>query len=177
MKLKYFLRGLGSGIIFTVILVTLVGGKSHQATMTDQEIIAKAKQLGLVESIDNKLDDLDASPSAEPSKEPTATPTEAPTTAPTEAPTEAPTKAPTTAPKKEKAVSSEKQVSLKIVKGMTSDMVAQKLHKLGVVGNAAKFDQYLCDHGYQSKLQTGNYRISSEDSYYQIAMKITNKSK
>ena len=47
MKLKYYLRGLGIGIIVTTIILSITF-KTDTPQMSDQEIIAKAKQLGMV---------------------------------------------------------------------------------------------------------------------------------
>lgn len=47
MKLKYYLRGLGIGIIITTIILSITF-KTDTPQMSDQEIIAKAKQLGMV---------------------------------------------------------------------------------------------------------------------------------
>ena len=47
MKLKYYLRGLGIGIFATVIILTIASlGKKKD--LTDEEIIARAKELGMV---------------------------------------------------------------------------------------------------------------------------------
>ncbi len=45
MKLKYYLRGLGIGILVTALIMGTTGGKK----LTDEEIKAKAMQLGMVE--------------------------------------------------------------------------------------------------------------------------------
>ena len=47
MKRKYYMRGLGIGVIVTAILFTLAFPK-NKAEMTEAEIIAKAKELGYV---------------------------------------------------------------------------------------------------------------------------------
>jgi hypothetical protein len=53
-KLKYYLRGLGTGILVTaIILMTHFNGK--QTTMSNEEIIARAKELGMMD-IDSLLD-------------------------------------------------------------------------------------------------------------------------
>lgn len=56
MERKYYLRGLGLGIAMTAIImgVALPGNK----TMTDEEIIARAKELGMVEE-NTVLSDMD----------------------------------------------------------------------------------------------------------------------
>ena len=43
MKLKYYLRGLGIGIIVTTILL-MIAFALHKHTMSDADIIARAKQ-------------------------------------------------------------------------------------------------------------------------------------
>ncbi len=49
MKLKYYLRGLGIGIAVTAAVLMLAGG--NKESLTDEEIIARAKELGMVESV------------------------------------------------------------------------------------------------------------------------------
>ena len=48
MRLKYYLRGLGLGIIFAVIIM-MIGFHDNKQSMSDTEIIEKAKTLGMVE--------------------------------------------------------------------------------------------------------------------------------
>ena len=52
MRLKYYLRGLGLGIIFAVSIM-MVGYRNHGSSMSDSEIIEKAKALGMVETEDS----------------------------------------------------------------------------------------------------------------------------
>lgn len=47
MELKYYLRGLGLGIVVTAIIMGIASSRS--SAMTDEEIIARAKQLGMIE--------------------------------------------------------------------------------------------------------------------------------
>lgn len=49
MRLKYYLRGLGLGIIFAVIIM-MIGFHGNKQSMYDTEIIEKAKTLGMVEA-------------------------------------------------------------------------------------------------------------------------------
>lgn len=49
MELKYYLRGLGLGIIVTAIIMGVASSRNR--TMTDEEIIARAKQLGMTEDM------------------------------------------------------------------------------------------------------------------------------
>ena len=48
MERKYYLRGLGIGIVVTAIIMGIA--TSGKRGMTDEEIIARAKELGMVEN-------------------------------------------------------------------------------------------------------------------------------
>lgn len=50
MKIRYYLRGLGLGILFTSIFF-LVSNNNSAQTMSDEMIKARAKELGMVESV------------------------------------------------------------------------------------------------------------------------------
>lgn len=56
MKLKYYLRGLGIGMVVTALIMGIVTGE--QGALTDAEIKAAALKLGMVESESLKLSDL-----------------------------------------------------------------------------------------------------------------------
>ena len=48
MERKYYFRGLGLGIVVTAIIMGAATARSR--AMTDREIIARAKELGMVEN-------------------------------------------------------------------------------------------------------------------------------
>ena len=48
MKLKYYLRGLGIGILVTAMIMGISAGRQKQ--MSDEEVRARARELGMVES-------------------------------------------------------------------------------------------------------------------------------
>ncbi|MCM1498935.1 MAG: hypothetical protein NC124_10775, partial [Clostridium sp.] len=58
MKFKYFIRGLGIGIIFTSIICLTAYHGNASDTMTDAEIIRRAKELGMVEEDRSKVGNL-----------------------------------------------------------------------------------------------------------------------
>ena len=97
MKRKYYLRGLGIGILVTALVFTFTGPKE----MTDDEIIKRAEELGYVKEEDSdssiNLKDLleTGTPTPSPISAPTSKPdpTEMPeeTTVPTDVPTLTPT--------------------------------------------------------------------------------------
>lgn len=125
MNLRYYLRGLGVGILVTAVIMEVAAGGKKE-TLSDAEIKERAAALGMVEE-GTRLSDLEtdmpeegplaasvAEPTEEPYEEPTAVPTEEPleeqeeeaaevsaeepATEPTVKPTTAPTAKPTAKP-------------------------------------------------------------------------------
>ena len=99
MKLKYYLRGLGIGILVTAVIMGVTQG-SRKETLSDREIRERAAALGMVEP-GNSLADLEAAetPAATEIPEAAETPaaTEIPEAAETPAATETPEAAETPA--------------------------------------------------------------------------------
>ena len=48
MNLKYYLRGLGIGIVMTAIIMG-IASPAKKETLTDKEITEKAKELGMID--------------------------------------------------------------------------------------------------------------------------------
>ncbi|MCU6743621.1 hypothetical protein OCV77_03745 [Suilimivivens aceti] len=178
MKLKYYLRGLGIGILVTAVIMGVTQG-SRKETLSDREIRERAAALGMVEP-GNSLADLEAAetpaateipeaaetPAATETPEAAETPaaTETPEAAETPAATEAPaatetpevTARPTQKPAEEEEGSS---YTFEIQAGDSSYQVAYRLQQAGLVADARDFDNYLCSKGYDRKLKTGSYEI------------------
>ena len=178
MKLKYYLRGLGIGILVTAVIMGVTQG-SRKETLSDREIRERAAALGMVEP-GNSLADLEAAetPAATEIPEAAETPaateipeaietpaaTETPEAAETPAATEAPaatetpevTARPTQRPAEEEEGSS---YTFEIQAGDSSYQVAYRLQQAGLVADARDFDNYLCSKGYDRKLKTGSYEI------------------
>lgn len=63
MNLKYYVRGIGVGILFSAVVMSVAFHGSSRNGLSDEQIIARAKELGMVESSTvNSLDDLLATP-------------------------------------------------------------------------------------------------------------------
>ena len=178
MKLKYYLRGLGIGILVTAVIMGVTQG-SRKETLSDREIRERAAALGMVEP-GNSLADLEAAetpvateipeaietpaatktPEAAETLAATKTPEAAETPAATEAPaaTETPevTARPTQRPAEEEEGSS---YTFEIQAGDSSYQVAYRLQQAGLVADARDFDNYLCSKEYDRKLKTGSYEI------------------
>lgn len=199
MKLKYYLRGLGIGILITTVILSLAGiGRKN---MTDEEVVKRAKELGMVES--TLLSDLPDQTKAEEVRPTEPETSLQPETSEQESSAEPETSEPETlepevssepegsastpetpvAPK-ETPVSPEdgnpdtpagETVTLVIGRGESSTTVSKNLQKAGIVEDAAAFDRFLCNNGYDKKIITGTYEIPYGASEEEIAKIITRK--
>ncbi len=177
MKIKYYLRGLGIGILVTAVIMGLTSGKTRE--MTDEEVKARAKQLGMVENM--MLSDIQntQSPETEPTKKPDENKlpveSEPAETKPeesrpaetipkesepedklpekTEEPKDIPESKPDTNPDEGSLI------TIIISSGQSSVSVSKMLEDAGLVENASDYDKYLCDNGYDKKIRTGTYEI------------------
>ena len=210
MKLKYYLRGLGIGILVTTVILSLAGvGRKN---MTDEEVVKRAKELGMVESTllsdlpdQTKTDEVrptepetSLQPETSEPEESTSTPEtpaapEETTTTPETpaAPEETTTTPETPAAPEETPVAPEETpvspedgnpdtpagetVTLVIGRGESSTTVSKNLKKAGIVEDAAAFDRFLCNNGYDKKIITGTYEIPYGASEEEIAKIITRK--
>ena len=154
MKLKYYLRGLGIGILVTAVIMGVTQG-SRKETLSDREIRERATALGMVEP-GNSLADLEAAETPAATEIPEATETPAATEAPAATETPEVTVRPTQKPAEEEEGSS---YTFEIQAGDSSYQVAYRLQQAGLVADARDFDNYLCSKGYDRKLKTGSYEI------------------
>lgn len=69
--------------------------------------------------------------------------------------------------------SSADTVTIVISQGDASDTVARKLYSAGLVENAGEFDAFLMQHGYDKRISTGTKTINKDDSWQEIAEKVT----
>ena len=178
MKLKYYLRGLGVGIVVTAVILTIANHLGNK--MSDEDIIKRAAKLGMVMKEDESL-----FPPTEPettTPEPTSpSPTEQDTTAVKPAEPETTTSEPTTPvptePETTTPVPAEPQTSgvvihtatITVTSGMYSEAVSQRLEEAGIVKNWREFNEYLTSHGYAERLQTGTHSFNSEMDFNEIA--------
>lgn len=214
MRLKYFLRGVGIGIIVTTIILTI----SHISNrkMSDNEIIDRALELGMSFSgtqpetttdaaseagseseqgdtgkedeettqesaSETQSDEKDEVPSGEVSDESTTeakveeTTQENTTEASSEETTQEPAIEQTTAVQTTSAVSAETlseevvSCSIEVVPGMSSRTVCDMLKQNGIIADAADFDRYLVNSGYDDKIRAGEIWVNSGMSYEELA--------
>ena len=168
MKLKYYLRGLGVGIVVTAVILTIANHLGNK--MSDEDIIKRAAKLGMVMKEDESLF---------PPTEPETTTPEPTSPSPAEQETTAvkPAEPETTTPEPTTPVPTEPQTSgivihtatITVTSGMYSEAVSQKLEEAGIVKNWREFNEYLTSNGYSERLQTGTHSFNSEMGYNEIA--------
>lgn len=188
MKLKYYLRGLGIGIFATVIILTIASlGKNKD--LTDEEIIARAKELGMVmeDRSGSIMDHLEEDPSqGQPSgmedgsqgpggegggaggdvQQPEdGQPQDADES---EAGSDAEDTDPVTArPQGDGQESS--YVTLSVGQGEYSDRISAKLKEAGLIEDAEEFNWFLIDSGIDDLIHVGTYRIPKGATQQEIA--------
>ena len=187
MKLKYYLRGLGIGIIVTT-LVLMVAFSGKKEKLSDQEIMQRAEQLGMVMADEGQTEtesETETGTEAQPDTEQDVQNTEAGTEGNTDENTETASE-PETEPQTEAAAEPAAQedttgnvvgevkqetsgeVAFTVKSGESSDTVAFNLYKAGLVDDATAFNRYMISKGYDSRLRTGDFKIRSGASYDEI---------
>lgn len=187
MKLKYYLRGLGIGIIVTT-LVLMVAFSGKKEKLSDQEIMQRAEQLGMVMADEGQTETgteentgTEAQPETEQDVQNTEEGTEENADENTENASEPETEPQTEAAAEPAApedttgnvVGEVKQetsgeVAFTVKSGESSDTVAFNLYKAGLVDDATAFNRYMISKGYDSRLRTGDFKIHSGASYDEI---------
>ena len=184
MKLKYYLRGLGIGIIVTAVIMGVTSA-SRQETLSDREIMERAAELGM-STQSGSLAEMAQEETAEPleTQKPEETPKATATKEPEETPKATAAKEPEETPKATAAKEPEetpkatavkepeetpKTVIIEIKSGDGSYTVCQKLEQIGLITSASDFDTYLYSNGYDRKLRAGSHEIPADAKPEEIA--------
>ena len=200
MKLKYYLLGLGIGMIVTALILGIsFSSRQEQAqTMTDDQIRERAAELGMVDSSELTLAALqngamqptESTPqetqtqnSPEAATEPEETQTPETNTEPevtvtpevTNEPETTVTPEATPEPEATKVPEQTQTAGITINRGDDSGSVSRRLYEAGLVENAKAFDNYLCNNGYSRSINPGTYEIVPGTSEEEIAKIITGK--
>lgn len=173
MKLKYYLRGLGSGIVFAAILIAIVSATKGKTEVSDDDIIKRAKELGMVERIQETESEAEGETNTEKTNPVTEEETTTPETVISETTVEETTIEETTIVENtiaEAEVSDSQQdvKTITISSGMTSEQVANLLGDEGIIEDSVDFNQYLVDYGYSDRIRAGNFEIPDGSTYNDI---------
>lgn len=182
MKLKYYLRGLGIGVLVTTIILA-IALNNKPMELTDAQIKERAKQLGMVEETTSEVKTTketkpettkpEADATKETQAETTTKATQPETTKVTQAETtqEQTTQAQQAADRPEAGT----RISIEIGAYDWSNHVAQKLEEAGLVESASQFDQYLIDNGYEAKIRSGKHTFTMGAGYEELAKELVSR--
>lgn len=174
MKLKYYLRGLGIGMIVTALILGISFSNRQDQTsqiMTDDQIRERAAELGMVDSSELTLAALQNS-----AKQPTEGTAEENTQTQEQNNIEAEPETTVPAePEVTEAPQRTQTASITIQRGDDSGSASRRLYEAGLVENAKAFDNYLCNNGYSRSINPGTYEIAPGTSEEEIAKIITGK--
>ncbi len=197
MKLKYYMRGLGIGMVVTAFILSVVLDKDTK-TMSDEEVMARAKELGMVESTvlsqmaeQNKQDKTEieeTKPEQSQNQEGTE-PIENEPTEPETFETESfETESIESEPAETETFETESveeepsgpeeivgTVTVVINPGESSESVSRSIESAGLIESAKQFDKYLCNNGYDNIIAVGKYEIPVGASEEEIAKIITRR--
>lgn len=196
MRLKYYLRGLGIGIMVTTVVLAISFAK-HGNTMSDAEIIARAKELGMVMredagghtlKEDPDAGDLDGDGQQSPAADGDVQAPSAEGDQGQQAPSvggdqdqQAPIadgnqdqQAPT-ADGDQGQQTTVTQHEFTVERGDSSNMVSQRLAQMGLVDNADAFNHYMTENSFDSRLLPGKVMIPEGSTYEEIANILVDK--
>ena len=169
MKLKYYLRGLAVGIIVTTVILAIVSGHSGK-NMSDADVIARAKQLGMVMSNSQTIDknNLFSTENTEDTEDSTTTENSATTensqeTQGTKDESQQPETGGTDA-----SAEQTQYVELIIAPGEYCRAVSEDLASKGLVSDSESFRKYMFDAKYDELISSGVYQIPVGASYEEI---------
>lgn len=179
MKMKYYLRGFGTGVLFATIIF-MVGTAFHNNLASNQkkDINSSGNIVSDDENVKNDTDKnitevTNASDMTLQSEQTTNNQTTAQqiTTGTTEVNTG--NEEETTSKTSQNSTDTEDIVKVVIKPGMVSNEVADMLEDYGIIENAYDFNTYMCDNGYESNLIVGIYELKKGASYKEIISAIT----
>lgn len=188
MKLRYYLRGLGTGILVAALILGRLISESRP--LTDAEIRAKALTLGMVDADSLSLSNVGedgGSPQGSPDMDPGAgsqedegfpkqgvndspgglSPDEG--VEPEDVTDPVPSSSPEVTPEMTTPTpESAELVIVEIFRGDSSHTVSVRLEEAGLVEDAREFDKYLVDNGYSRSIRAGIYEIPAGATWEEI---------
>ncbi len=159
MKLKYYLRGLGLGILVTSVILS-ISFYTHKNTISDEEIIKRAKKIGMImpETEDVVSDTEDIVSDTEellPDTGSMSTQESVP----------------------DELISQENPnvAIVQVYEGEVCRQIAEDLMEKGLITDVEDFRKYMDRQNYDSSIRQGTYEIPYGATYEQIAEILTKK--
>ncbi|HAT89815.1 MAG TPA: hypothetical protein DCS73_08765 [Roseburia sp.] len=162
MKLKYYLRGLGIGIIVTTIILGSCFSM-QKPKMTDAQIIEKASQLGMImpeqdSAVDTETETTEPEETQQKNEQQV-------TTEEIQQETEQQTEVPK---EQETEEAQQEPFTLVVNRGDVCRTMCENLAANGVIDDSEGLRKYLSEVGYASFISAGTYQIPYHASYEEI---------
>lgn len=182
MKLKYYLRGCGVGIVVTVVIF-MVAIKAKGGIMTDQKVMRRASELGMVMAEESQKNmDTQSATETQTNSDTQGTSQAVIDTQETVENTQQDNSGKSTQAEEHKKLQekkeeedSQKEIVISVKKGDVCRDVAERLYEKGLVKDAEEFRVYMGEHGYAKNLCIGNFLLKKGMSYEQIAKILTKR--
>lgn len=162
-SIKYFLRGLGVGIVLTALVFSI----GYRVNAPKQNVVEQAKELGMVFPEGTAVPVVvTEQPARETQAQETPTQTEPATTRPKQS------EKPQNTPKSEEDI---KGTRFTVRGGLLSSSVAREMMEAGIIKSDKALDDYLEKSGYATEIRAGTYFIPKGAGYEEIARIITGR--
>ena len=182
MKLKYYMRGIGIGVIFATLLLTIsfyFGSTGiFSKEMTDEEIIEKATELGMVmpeDDSEEQENQENQENQEEATEEPEDANSEAQSTEEEIAEESTEESEVENEPVVESSETTVKYIPFTVNSGESSDTVAANLYSAGLVDSASEFNDYMNTLGVDNRIQSGTFYVRTDSTYDDIIVLLVNK--
>lgn len=172
MNFKYYLRGLGTGIVVTLIIVTI--SNSLRGSKTASENAAQPSSVQPTSAIEAILNNQRTTQAYGDAASADATSEDAASADVTSADViSADTSSAETVSDNVQQGQQERNITVSFETIQSSEAAAQLLEKAGIVDNWRNFNSYLVNNGYDRKVSGGTFSFSGNESYKEIAGIIT----
>lgn len=188
MKLKYYLRGIGVGVVITTILFMIIiplhrnDVKSQDAAKqnTESKTVADLKKETETEEERNTQKSSETGTEQkekqdtkkQDTKDPDASDSSQKDTPKENAKQDA---AEASKPETKPEEKPQEKVRIEISGGEFSDDICHKLEKTGLIDSAEAFNRFLIEKDYDNSIMPGTYDIPKDSTYEQIAVLLTTK--
>ena len=187
LKLRYFIRGLGMGIVFTAIVMSLSLQASRsriirENALTKEEIMEKAMGYGMIMNASDDTTSVEQNDSKEEQSQEKKQDAEDDQLKESNDDDQQNNKdgndkveSDMDSTKDKGMIISIDYTPIKITSGMTATSVGKLLNEKGVIEDIDEFRIYMSEQGYSSKILVGEYLIPLDATYKKIADIITRK--
>lgn len=177
MKLKFYLRGLGIGILVTTLILTVdYRVKDSQKTLTNNaSTVSSALNLSKTETKAVSTEKSTEQKTEQKTEQQTST-TEPTTEVATESVTKNTTETLTESTQQIETVKDTSNTIAVVLSNISdSESAAQVIQNAGIIDNWIDFNNYLTKSGYAVKIHNGTYNLFKGQDYESIAKIITGK--